>query len=49
MHPIVTPPIPGSSYVVSTPIIAEAERHDADAERGTHREYGNAPVLIVVQ
>jgi hypothetical protein len=47
MHPVVFSPIPRPASIVAAPVIANAERHDADPQTRTELNDGNAAVLII--
>jgi hypothetical protein len=48
VHPVITSPIPRPAGVIATPIIAETECHDADAELRSILDHGNAAALVIV-
>jgi hypothetical protein len=48
MRPVTLAPIPGPARVVAAPVIADAERYDADAQRRAILENRHAPALIFV-
>ncbi len=49
MHPIALTTIPGTTRVIASPIVADAEGDDADAERGADRQHRHALILIIVE
>jgi hypothetical protein len=49
MHPIILAVIPRAAPVVAAPVIADAERHYADAELRSKFQYRHPPAVIVVK
>jgi hypothetical protein len=48
MHPVVFAAVPRPAPIIAAPVIADAERHDADPQLRAELENGHAPALIVV-
>ncbi len=49
VHPITLALVPGTAGVIASPIVADAERDDTDAERSADREHRYPLILIVVE
>jgi hypothetical protein len=48
MHPVVAPTVPGAAVIVAAPVIADAERDDADSQARAELKDRHAAVLVVV-
>jgi hypothetical protein len=48
MHPVIASSIPGSAGIVAAPVVADAERDNADAEPCAVFDNRNAASLVVV-